>query len=74
MGGAVVSRRRYRRRRNPSSSFTSEDFVVLAAGAVGIYAVYSLVIKPAQNIENAAGGAANDFVCFLRNPFCPTFY
>lgn len=72
MGGDVMKRRR---RRNPkSSSFTSEDWLVLAAGAVGIYAVYTLVIKPAQNAETSVGGAVSDLACFLRNPFCPAFY
>lgn len=47
---------------------------MLAAGAVGIYAVYTLVIKPAQNAETSVGGAVSDLACFLRNPFCPAFY
>lgn len=74
MGGTVMNRRYYRRRKNPSSSFSGEDIAVLMVAAFGIYVAYDLVVKPAQNAENAVSNAGQCLECFLRNPFCPAFY
>jgi len=65
--------RKHRRRKNPKN-MTGEDIAIVAIAIFGIYVVYDLVVKPAQQIECGVGSAASSLTCFLRNPLCPSYY